>query len=117
MKAVAYIKNKYYRRKFKRRNRSLGGDFVLFVVLAFFGIFSLFPLVYTLTSAFKPFSEIFMYPPKLTVENPTLGNFFDHRGLYRASFQVHVQHPGDHWAGDVRYGDAGGHGGLPAGQV
>lgn len=55
MKAVAYIKNKYYRRKFKRRNRSLGGDFVLFVVLAFFGIFSLFPLVYTLTSAFKPF--------------------------------------------------------------
>ena len=77
MKAVAYIKNKYYRRKFKRRNRSLGGDFVLFVVLAFFGIFSLFPLVYTLTSAFKPFSEIFMYPPKLTVENPTLGNFFD----------------------------------------
>lgn len=77
MKAVAYIKNKYYRRKFKRRNRSLGGDFVLFVVLSFFGIFSLFPLVYTLTSAFKPFSEIFMYPPKLTVENPTLGNFFD----------------------------------------
>ena len=77
MKAVAYIKNKYYRRKFKRRNRSLGGDFVLFVILAFFGIFSLFPLVYTLTSAFKPFSEIFMYPPKLTVENPTLGNFFD----------------------------------------
>ena len=77
MKVIAFIKDKYYRRKFKRRNRSLGGDFVLFVVLAFFGIFSLFPLVYTLTSAFKPFSEIFMYPPKLTVENPTLGNFFD----------------------------------------
>lgn len=77
MKAIAYIKNKYYRRKFKRRNRSLGGDFILFLILAFFGIFSLFPLVYTLTSAFKPFSEIFMYPPKLTVENPTLSNFFD----------------------------------------
>ena len=77
MKVIAFIKNKYYRRKFKRRNRSIGGGGILFVVLAFFGIFSLFPLLYTLTSAFKPFSEIFMYPPKLTVENPTLNNFFD----------------------------------------
>ncbi len=77
MKVIAFIKDKYYRRKFKRRNRSLGGDAILFLVLAFFGIFSLFPLLYTVTSAFKPFSEIFMYPPRLTVENPTLGNFFD----------------------------------------
>ncbi|MDE6517410.1 MAG: carbohydrate ABC transporter permease, partial [Acetatifactor sp.] len=77
MNVIAYVKNKYNRRKFKRRNRSLGGDAILLLVLAFFGIFSLFPLLYTLTSAFKPFSEIFMYPPKLTVENPTLNNFFD----------------------------------------
>lgn len=77
MKIIAFVKNKYYRRKFKRRNRSIGGDVVLFVVLAFFGIFSLFPLLYTLTSAFKPFSEIFMYPPRLIVENPTLDNFLD----------------------------------------
>lgn len=77
MKVFAFIKNLYYRRKFRRRNRSIGGDAVLIVVLGFFGIFSLFPLLYTLTSAFKPFSEIFMYPPKLTVENPTLDNFLD----------------------------------------
>ena len=77
MKLIAFIKNWYYRRKFKRRNRSIGGDLLLILVLGFFGIFSLFPLLYTLTSAFKPFSEIFMYPPKLTVENPTLNNFFD----------------------------------------
>ena len=77
MKIFAFIKNKYNRRKFRRRNRSIGGDAILIVVLGFFGIFSLFPLLYTLTSAFKPFSEIFMYPPKLTVENPTLDNFLD----------------------------------------
>lgn len=77
MKVFTFIKNQYYRRKFRRRNRSIGGDAVLIVVLGFFGIFSLFPLLYTLTSAFKPFSEIFMYPPKLTVENPTLDNFLD----------------------------------------
>ena len=77
MKIFAFIKNKYNRRKVRRRNRSIGGDAILIVVLGFFGIFSLFPLLYTLTSAFKPFSEIFMYPPKLTVENPTLDNFLD----------------------------------------
>ncbi len=77
MKILTFIKNKYNRRKFRRRNRSIGGDVVLIVVLGFFGIFSLFPLLYTLTSAFKPFSEIFVYPPKLTVENPTLDNFLD----------------------------------------
>lgn len=77
MKIIKAVRNWYFRRKFKRRNRSVGGDLVLIVVLGFFGLFSLFPLIYTLTSAFKPFSEIFMYPPKLTVENPTLNNFFD----------------------------------------
>ena len=77
MKIIKAVRNWYFRRKFKRRNRSVGGDLVLIVVLGFFGLFSLFPLIYTLTSAFKPFSEIFMYPPRLTVENPTLNNFFD----------------------------------------
>ena len=46
-------------------------------MLGLFGLFSLFPLVYTVVSAFKPLSEIFIFPPKLTVDNPTLNNFFD----------------------------------------
>ena len=77
MNVIEAVKDKYYRRKLRRRSRSIGGDIILFLILALFGLFSLFPLVYTLTGAFKPFSEIFMYPPKLTVQNPTLDNFFD----------------------------------------
>ena len=50
---------------------------MLVLILGSFGAFSLFPLLYTVTSAFKPFSEIFIFPPKLTVDNPTLDNFFD----------------------------------------
>ena len=65
------------RRKLRRKNRSFGGDLVLTVLLGLFGIFSLFPLWYIFVSAFKPFSEIFIFPPKLTVDNPTLNNFFD----------------------------------------
>ena len=77
MKAIAWMRRGLSHRKFKRRNRSLGGDIVLVLILGSFGAFSLFPLLYTVTSAFKPFSEIFIFPPKLTVDNPTLDNFFD----------------------------------------
>lgn len=71
------IQRKLRQRKIRRRNRSLGGDILLVIILGGFGLFSLFPLVYTFTSAFKPFSEIFIFPPKLLVENPTLDNFYD----------------------------------------
>ena len=64
------------RRKLKRR-RSLAVDILLFILLAGFGIFSLFPLIFTVVNAFKPMSEIFIFPPKLTVDNPTLNNFYD----------------------------------------
>ena len=50
---------------------------MLFILLAGFGIFSLFPLIFTVVNAFKPMSEIFIFPPKLTVDNPTLNNFYD----------------------------------------
>ena len=77
MKLIRLISHKLKQRKLKRRNRSLGGDIILFVVLGLFGLFSLFPLVYTIVSAFKPLSEIFIFPPRLTVDTPTLDNFFD----------------------------------------
>ena len=64
------------RHKLKRR-RSLAVDILLFILLAGFGIFSLFPLIFTVVNAFKPMSEIFIFPPKLTVDNPTLNNFYD----------------------------------------
>ena len=63
-------------RKLKRR-RSLAVDILLFLLLAGFGIFSLFPLIFTVVNAFKPMSEIFIFPPKLTVDNPTMNYFYD----------------------------------------
>ncbi len=73
-------------RKLKRR-RSLAVDILLFILLAAFGIFSLFPLIFTVVNAFKPMSEIFIFPPKLTVDNPTLNNFYD-LGFILESFDV-----------------------------
>lgn len=76
-KLLQFIVKKLRTRKLKRRNRSLTGDIGLMLILGGFGLFSIFPLVYTIVSAFKPMSEVFIFPPRLTVDNPTLSNFFD----------------------------------------
>ena len=64
-------------KKKKRMSRSLGGDIALFLLLVFFGLFSAYPLVYSINAAFKPLNEIFIYPPRLFVQNPTMDNFTD----------------------------------------
>lgn len=64
-------------RSVRRRNRSVAGDIALMTMLGLFGLFSLFPLIFIVVNAFKPLSEIFIFPPRLTVDNPTLNNFFD----------------------------------------
>lgn len=61
----------------KRLNRSIWGDIFLFVVLLSFGVFSAYPLVFNINHAFKPLNEIFEFPPKLFVRNPTTDNFSD----------------------------------------
>ncbi len=77
MRLYGLIVSKLKARKIRRRNRSLSGDVGLTMVLLIFGLFSVFPLVMTVVNAFKPLSEIFIFPPRLTVDNPTLNNFFD----------------------------------------
>lgn len=63
--------------KRSKPNRSKGGDFGIYLLLVFFGLFMAFPLVYAINSAFKPLDEIFVYPPRIFVQNPTTDNFQD----------------------------------------
>ncbi len=63
--------------KKKRLNRSLGGNLAIFAALAFFGMFMALPLIYVISNAFKPYEELFLFPPKFFVRNPTLENFSD----------------------------------------
>jgi ABC-type glycerol-3-phosphate transport system permease component len=64
-------------RAVRKPNRSLGGDIFIWVILAIFGAFFAFPLVFAINNAFKPLNEIFIFPPPLFVINPTMGNFQD----------------------------------------
>jgi ABC-type glycerol-3-phosphate transport system permease component len=58
-------------------NRSFGGDAFIIFILTLFGLFFAYPLVYAINNAFKPLNEIFLFPPKLFVRQPTLNNFQD----------------------------------------
>ena len=58
-------------------SRSRRGNVVVYIVLLLMGAFMAMPLVYTISSAFKPYEEIFLFPPKFFVRNPTLDNFTD----------------------------------------
>ncbi len=64
-------------RREKKVNRSWWGDATLFAFLGFFGAFMALPLVYAINNAFKPLDEIFLFPPRFFVRNPTLDNFSD----------------------------------------
>ena len=61
----------------RQPNRSRAGDVGVAIVLIIFGCFFAFPLVYAINAAFKPLDELFIYPPKLFVRNPTTDNFSD----------------------------------------
>lgn len=58
-------------------NRSRSGDIFIMAILTLFGLFFAYPLVYAINNAFKPLNEIFLFPPRLFVRQPTLNNFQD----------------------------------------
>ncbi len=58
-------------------SRSAGGDAGITVVLTVLGIFMVLPMAYVLMQAFKPLDELWMYPPRFYVMNPTTSNFKD----------------------------------------
>lgn len=59
----------------RRMNRSRGGNIAMTSFLLLCGAFMVLPIVYTVISAFKPLTELFLYPPRFFVKNPTLDNF------------------------------------------
>ncbi|MFD0710704.1 carbohydrate ABC transporter permease [Paenibacillus sp. GCM10027626] len=70
----------------KRVNRSFYGSLSLFVLLAVMGGFMALPLLYAINNAFKPLDEIFLFPPRFFVRNPTMDNFSDLFNLVSGSW-------------------------------
>ncbi|MBE5786412.1 MAG: carbohydrate ABC transporter permease [Clostridiales bacterium] len=59
----------------KRVSRSFGGNLAMFLFLLVCGAFTALPIIYSIICAFKPLSELFIYPPRFFVTNPTFDNF------------------------------------------
>ena len=59
----------------RKVSRSLGGNIAMTTFLLICGAFMVLPIIYTCVSAFKPLTELFLYPPRFFVKNPTLDNF------------------------------------------
>lgn len=61
---------------YRGKKRDVGG-IILYIFLTLLGLLMLAPLVYMISTAFKPVSELFLFPPRFFVNNPTLINFRD----------------------------------------
>ena len=74
--------------KIKRRsfNRSVGGDIGINLLLIIFGAFMFLPMVYAISQSLKPLDELWMFPPRFYVTNPTLENFSDLFSLMNTSW-------------------------------
>jgi ABC-type glycerol-3-phosphate transport system permease component len=95
-KYIAY-KNKRIIKKgpdtFRRSiNRSKGGDIGIYIILGIVAVIMVLPMVYAIAQSLKPLDELWVFPPRFYVVNPTLKNFGD---LFRLM--------GDSWVPFSRY--------------
>ena len=58
-------------------SRSAGGDAGITVMLTMLGIFMFMPMLYAIMQSLKPLDELWMYPPRFYVMNPTFTNYRD----------------------------------------
>ena len=61
----------------KRVSRSVGGTVCLFIFMIIFAFFMVLPMWLAICNSLKPLSELWEFPPKFYVGNPTLKNFID----------------------------------------
>ena len=76
VKAVK-VRRRFFRFREKKLNRSMAGNALLFGLMIICGLFMVLPLVMVINNALKPIDEIFQFPPRIFVRNPTLSNFSD----------------------------------------
>ena len=79
-------KKKLFPRRQKQLNRSAAGNTLLFALMIICGIFMVLPLVMIVNNALKPLDELYQFPPRIFVRNPTLENFSDLYNLMNNSW-------------------------------
>ncbi len=83
------LKKLYYRRlkkknsmkdfapSVKKSKRSFWGNVILGLFLLVMAFAFFFPVLYMVSQSLKPMNEMFIFPPKIMVQNPTMDNYRD----------------------------------------
>ena len=58
-------------------NRSAGGDAGITVMLVILGVLMFIPMYFSVMTSLKPLDELWIFPPKFYVINPTFKNYMD----------------------------------------
>lgn len=74
-KSGKVVLRKVFSNKASRLSRSKTGNFLMFLFLVAFALYSFLPVLLTFLQSIKPLNELFIYPPKFYVQNPTLENY------------------------------------------
>jgi len=76
---MKFFKRKKNNEKFSsnKLNRSKATTFLLFLFILGLGAFMLLPLILIIGNSFKPFNELWTFPPRLFPQNPTTRNYSD----------------------------------------
>ena len=61
--------------KLRRNKVAIAGDITTYILLALYGAFMALPLIYSVIQAFKPYNELFIFPPRFFARQPTIANF------------------------------------------
>ena len=70
-----------------RLSRSYGGDVFINSLLFALGVIMILPMVFAISNSLKPLDELWIFPPRFFVYNPTLGNY---RDLFNAMTEFRV---------------------------
>lgn len=70
--------NKGIRIRYKEKiSRISFKDVVMYIVMTILVAFTALPLIYVISTAFKPIDEILLFPPRFLVRRPNMNNFED----------------------------------------
>lgn len=68
---------KNYKPTVKKSQRSFWGNVILGIFLLAMGIAFFFPVIYMISQSLKPMNEMYIFPPRILVSNPTTDNYRD----------------------------------------
>ena len=95
-------RSKNFKPTVKKSTRSFWGNVILGLFLLAMALLFFFPVIYMISQSLKPMNEMFIFPPRIIVSEPTLNNYRDFgnilantvvpvtRSLYNSLFVVAI---------------------------